>query len=254
MLRDGLKREIWILDLERGGLRPISTEGISLFPLWSRDGSYLIYYANRGGGEGISRRRADGSGEEERLLETPTRPVPLDWGPNDRGLVFVENGPTWLFSDGEASELSLEPQWLGSLRFSPDGRVVAFDGWEQDEYHVFVQPFPSSGQRIEVSIGARHPRGRFAGGRNPRWGPDGKELFYQVDGGLFVAEVETEPELRIGTPELLFEGDFALYFDVSPDGQRFLMRSAGPWVVPQELQVVINWIEELERLAPHPQR
>lgn len=253
VLRDGLKREIWTLDLARGAMRRVSTDGVSLFPAWGPDGSYLTYSSNRGGGEGISRRRVDGSGEEQRLLETATRPAPLDWEPGGHDLVFVENGPAWLWSDGEVSALEFEPQWISSLRFSPDGRLVAFDGREQGRYQVFVQPFPGSSQRIQVSSSARQDRGRFEGARNPRWGPDGTELLYQAEGGVYVAHVKSEPELQVDAPKLLFEGDYGLGFDVSPDGERFLMRSGSSSAAPRELQVVLNWFDELEGLVPHPQ-
>jgi Tol biopolymer transport system component len=251
-LLDGVERGIWVLDLERGSLHPVTTRGWNSLPNWSPDGKTLTYYALRGDGQGLSRRRADGGGEEERLLVRPTRPFPRHWSPDGRRLVFWEASRTWQYMDGEVTQLDLEPPGARSFRFSPDGQLVAFEGQEGESYQVFVQRFPGPGPRVQVSGGTDEVSGEPSESRSPNWRADGKELYYSSNGAVFAVEVETEPELRVAPPRRLFEGDYWLDFDATPDGERFLMRSLGAASAARELQVVLNWFEEIEHLVPHP--
>jgi hypothetical protein len=105
--------------------------------------------------------------------------------------------------------------------------------------------------RAESSSG----RLSIGGGISPRWGRDGRELYYDGQRGIMAVDVETEPVLRVGTPKLVFEGHFPWHgYDVTADG-RFLVRRPRETVEgPLELKVILNWFGELERLAPHPLR
>ncbi len=112
-----------------------------------------------------------------------------------------------------------------------------------------MQPYPT-GRAVKVSPN---------GGYGPLWSPDGTELFYQRDEGkeLWVVPIATDPEIRPGEARMLFEGSYqqsgngGFTYDVSNDGQRFLMVQTDPdeWIV-KELVVVLNWFEELKRLVP----
>ena len=134
-------------------------------------------------------------------------------------------------------------------RFSPDGRWLAFLSDESGRDEVYIQPFPGPGPRTVVST---------AGGREPVWSPDGTELYYREPGrpGLMAVSVQTEPELRVGAPLSLFEGRFeelsplvgAAYYDVHPDGDRFVMVRRIP--DPEGIRLVVDWMDELERLVP----
>ncbi len=116
---------------------------------------------------------------------------------------------------------------------------------------VYVRPFPdvNGGGPWQIST---------EGGSFPRWGPQGRELFYRNDDAVMVASVEGEPAFLHGRPEELFTGNyrvnFSAMFDVSPDGQQFLMVKTAEQraqVDEQTLLVVVdNWFEELNRLAP----
>ena len=95
------------------------------------------------------------------------------------------------------------------------------------------------------------------GGAEPVWAPDGRELFYRNGDKMMAVVIETAPELSVGTPRLLFEGRFLgigrlqrRNYDVSADGQRFLMIQREQDLVPTELIVILNWFEELKRLVP----
>ncbi len=132
--------------------------------------------------------------------------------------------------------------------FSPDGRWIAYTSNESGRREVYVRPYPGPGPRHQIST---------AGGGEPAWNPHGKEMFYRsYDGKMMVVGIELTPEFEPGTPKVLFEdrfdrGNVAVRdYDVTPDGQRFLMIEAGEQHVASEIIVVTNWFEELKRLVP----
>src|SRR4029079_18349060 len=108
-------------------------------------------------------------------------------------------------------------------RFSPDGHRIAYVSDASGRPEIYVQPYPLSGQKWQIST---------TGGREPVWAPNGSELFYRDGGKLMVADIKTQPGFAAGKPRLVFEGDYegALAsrpnFDISPDGRRFLMLQA----------------------------
>lgn len=130
-------------------------------------------------------------------------------------------------------------------RFSPDGKFVAFAADDGGVSHVYVQPFPGPASRTTVST---------EDSGSPRWSADGRQLYYIRGTEIMVVPVQTDPVVRIGTPQRLVEDENVRGFDPAPDGRRFLFLFPRSTDRPIELRVVLNWFEELERLAPHPQR
>ena len=131
---------------------------------------------------------------------------------------------------------------------SPDGNWLAYvSDWSgQDE--VYVRPFPGpGGRRVQVSD---------QGGREPLWGPDGREVFYRDGDRVIAVAVETEPSFEIQAREVLFEGAYwgevdRTSYDIHPDGQRFLMvEELDSRESRQQINIVLNWFEELKRLVP----
>ncbi len=255
-LVEGPSRRLWVLDLERGSKKLLVPEGESGAPVFSRDGAFVAYHSSRGGVHGgtesIHRKHADGTGDEETLFTRGSGwPSPEDWSPDGRSLLFTEYSSRgdcdiWIHSAGEPSPLLASPFNEWSATFSPDGRFIAFDSDDGGDSNVFVRPFPGPGPRTPVSID---------GGSGPRWRSDGRELLYWGASGMMAVDVETQPVLRIGRPRAIFENRGWGRFDVTPDGRRFLtLRPREGEEGPIELRVVLNWFEELERLAPHPGR
>jgi len=247
---DGARSSVWILDLERGTRRLIA-EADSFGPIWSRDGALVTYWSSRGGIDALFRKRADGTGSEERLVERRSTPYPTDWSPDGRTLLFEEAAlhggfGVWVYSGG-ASTLFLAGTFDQRYpTFSPDGGFVAYQSGQPNDENVYVQPFPGPGARTTVSS--------EGGGGVPRWGPGGRDLYYISGGKMMVVTIEREPGLHAGRPRVVFESPLAGQFDISPDAKRFLMVTPRTTAVPLEVRVILNWEEELERLAPHPRR
>ena len=136
-------------------------------------------------------------------------------------------------SDGKAQPFLRSKLWAATPRFSPDGRWLAYISDESGGYEVYVQPYPGPGVRVQISQG---------GGTEPVWNPNGRELFYRYQGfssqsKMMAVEYCTEPSFTTGNPLMLFEGVYlgltseeVPTYDVSADGQRFLMVKAPPRV------------------------
>ncbi len=136
-----------------------------------------------------------------------------------------------------------------SAAFSPDGRWITYHSDESGRYEVYVRAYPGPGGKWQIST---------HGGLFAVWSPDGREIFYRtVDKKVMVVPVQLTPEVSAGKPKMLFEDRFVRIgfswrdYDITPDGQRFVMvEDAEEEAAPTEIVVVLNWFEELKRLVP----
>ncbi len=251
---EGQNKSVWIHDLERGTKRLLAED--SAGSVWSPDGAFVTYQYS-GEHKGFYRRRADGTGEPERLFERAIDSLPESWSPDGRSLLFIEytsrgDIDVWTFSGGDPSLLLGSRLDEENPSFSPDGHFIAYESNDVGRSNVYVQPFPGPGPRTQVSPD---------GGYLPRWGPNGRDLFYLHKNALMVTTLETRPGLRVGQARIVLEQAYPAtaegpnvhpQFEVAPDGKRFLAVLPRRTAAPLELRVVLNWFEELERLAPHP--
>ena len=248
-LVEGTKAQVWVRDLERGAKRLLVAEGESFQPIWSRDGRFITYWSTRGNSS-VFRKRADGTGSAELLMRGRRSLTLEDWSPDGRSLLFSEytnRGDTdvWIYSDGKAKPLLSSPSNEASARFSRDGRFIAFDADDGGVGHVYVQPFPGPGPRTAISAEE---------GGSPVWMNGGRLLFLSA-GRMMVADVQTHPDLRVGqTRPLNQRRDVRPGIMPVPNGRRFLMLSPRTMEGPIELRIILNWFQEIERLAPHPPR
>ena len=146
--------------------------------------------------------------------------------------------------NGEATSFLATSFNERSAMFSPDGRWLAYASNESGRSEVYVQAYPGPGGKWPISI---------EGGTEPMWSRDRRELFYRQGNKMMAVAVKTVPTFTADKPRLLFEGPYATstlapYYDVSLDGQRFLMIKAAEG--PTQINVVLNWFEELKRLVP----
>ena len=130
-------------------------------------------------------------------------------------------------------------------RMSPDGHWIAYGSNESGRTEVYVQPFPGSGQRVQVSTD---------GGGLPAWSSNGRELFYCQGDQVLAVSVTTKPAFNASKPKVLFEVSRGLRryadYDVTPDGQHFVMVKSEKEANPTQINVVLNWFEELKRRVP----
>ena len=206
---------------------------------------------------------ADGTGAAERLTTSEFIQNPGSWSPDGRFLAFHQrpstgSSPTardiWIMPlEGERKPQSiLQTQFNESAPvFSPDGRWLAYISDESGRNEIYVRPFPKVEEgKWQISTD---------GGVEPRWAANGQELFYRTGSGnqMMAVDMTTEPTFGAGTPRLLFEGVYtrsaggAAFYDVTGDGQRFVMVQAGEQEAgASQINVVLNWFEELKRLVP----
>ncbi len=256
---------VWVYDLERGTLDPLTQPGWGLIdtPLWSPDGARVAYSLYRERRNAIAWTAADGTGEQELLFvdEGAMGPMnPNSFSPDGRVLLYQHQrtGVTEfdivslpVGGEGAPMDFVATPSMEGGAAFSPDGRWVAYASSEPGSIEIYVQPYPGPGGRIRVSS---------EGGRGPAWSPDGRELFYISGSRLMVGPVEAGSVFSRGNPRALVElapgvslgsSVFPRDYDIAPDGQHFVFVRIieGSWRPSQRI-LVLNWFEELKRLVP----
>jgi len=257
---------IWIYDFARGTASQVTLSGPgATFPTWTPDGDRLTYshprITSKGSGQGIYWKRYDGAGEEEALTpESALNSYPSSWSPDGKVLLFDRLSD----KDGSCCEvwsLTLDgngkpepprqflPGKAGQPSFSPDGRWVAYISRESGTSQVYVVPFPTPSGKWQVSTG---------GGAEPLWSKTGHELFYvMTDSSLIEVPYSAEKgTFQPGKPQTLFAGLLELRapfrsYDVSPDGQHFLIFKfpGGKIATASEPIVVLNWLDAARQLV-----
>ncbi len=250
----GPSSDIWIYDLVRGTQTRLTVEGSNSSPVWSPDGKRVAFTCSNGGISKLFSKAADDSGEAEELYTTDSYLVPTSYSPDGNMLAFYQSNPDgytdiWILPlDTEHKpRLFLQDQFTKwGANFSPDGKWIAYTSDESGQYEVYVRPYPGLSGKYPISI---------AGGEEPVWSPNGQELIYRNGQRWMVVPISLNPKFSAGRPRILFEGDYVNTpgpsFDISPDGQRFLMlRPSGETSPDLHLNVVLGWFEELKERVP----
>jgi hypothetical protein len=250
--------EIWSYDFARDTLTRLTFGGMqNLNAVWSPDGKRIAFQSRKDGPSNIYWQPSDGSGEPERLITSQYVNVLMSWSPDGKVLAFIEVNPAtgydlWVLSlkDRKAKPFLRTPFNESAAWFSPDCRWLAYISDESGRYEIYVQPYPGPGAKLQISTD---------GGTEPVWNPRGRELFYRNGNKMMVVDVAgTQTAFIASKPRVLFDGEYlptpatTPNYDVSPDGQRFLMIKAGGAgeVAPTQINVVYNWFEELKHRVP----
>jgi serine/threonine-protein kinase len=246
------KNDIWIYDIARSSLSRFTTEGSNAYPIWTPDGKKVTYVSSRDGRPpNVFWKPVDGNGAEERLTTSDNTQVTETWLPDGQSLLFVElRAETgWdirrlkLAAAREAVDFQATPFLDGTPQISPSGRYLAYNSTESGTQQVFVRSFTGTDVKLQVSTGG--------GNGETSWRGDERELFYRSPQAMMVASVTAEPNFTIGRPTVLFQGTFARIqgknYDVTRDGQRFLMVQVNTPVPPNHLTVVRGWMADLKR-------
>jgi serine/threonine protein kinase len=251
----GATADVYIYDITRGRGTRLTLEGNNNFPVWTPDSERITFNSDRDGGAfNIFWKTVDGSGDAELLHSSQYQIAPFSCSPNGKLLTFMEFHPTtgsdiWVLPlEGDREpELVVGTEYAewGPV-FSSDGRWIAYTSDKDGKYQVYVQPYPAMDRAWQISDDF---------GEEPVWSTNGDELFYRNGDKWMVVSISTESEFTPGPPQVLFEGPYinvpGLSYDVSPDAQRFLvLQPEYDDSDVRELHVVLNWFEELKRLAP----
>jgi Tol biopolymer transport system component len=241
------RADLWLLDIERNVSSRFTFTGTAHSdPVWSRDSRTVVYRS----GNSIFRKESSGAGEEQSVTQSAVLQSPTDWSRDGRLILFNQLAP------GNRSELWILPvspegnptgpaqaylhtqmnERDGQFSSEPNPRWVAYMSTESGKPEVYVQAFPAARGKFQVSAG---------GGRFPKWGPGGRELFYiSPNDKLMIVDLKlgadsVEPSaprelFSLPTPTINF-----IPYDVSADGQRFLVQAPPQQAAP--LTVIVDW-------------
>jgi len=241
---------IWLSEAPQSGLRQLTFGGsFQHTPIWSPDGRMVAYESDIGRASELHQIAASGVGAGERLLSLKELAWSTDWSPDGRLLAFQSLNPKtkwdlWvlpLAGDRQATPfLRSEANETGG-RFSPDGRWIAYASDETGRDEVYVVPFPGPGGKWQVSS---------EGGSQPRWRRDGKELFFLGrDRRIMAVSISKGATIEGSAPQPLFETRSrytGTAYDVSPDGQKFLINTLAEGS-STPITVVLNWKAEFRK-------
>ncbi len=262
-ITDGDKSDIWIYDLARDtALLPLTSDGKSVGPVWTRDGQRVIYASGAIVRRKLLAQRADTPDKPEHLPSVDILKNPTSCSPTGTELLVLTYDPNHPETSLDLWVVSLENTGSRTPRpfcqqrhnergavWSPDGQWVAYQSDESGRWEVYVKPYPGSGSKTTISA---------EGGCQPVWSRDGKQLFYRSSDGkkVIAAQIMANPTFSVVSVRELFEGQYVgnptmdvQTYDVAPDG-RFLMIQDPQEPTPIAIHIVQNWFEELRRLMP----
>jgi Tol biopolymer transport system component len=268
-ISDGKTADIWVYEWERDTLTRLTFggEGRNLSPVWTPDGQRITYsFLENAGAVDLYWKRADGTGDALRLTRTQHRKIPASWRPDGKVLAFdqLKTGSSWNtftmsiegneklgWKPGEPKLFLNSPFSEEASAFSPDGRWLAYESNESENFEVYVRPFPGPGGKWQISTG---------GGRFPKWSRNGQEIFYRTqDNKIMVASYAASGDsFRPDKPRLWSPGQFTerlgnFNFDLHPDGKRFAVLKSPPTGETSpvnKVSFIFNFFEELRRKVP----
>jgi serine/threonine protein kinase len=259
-ITSGREQQVYVYDLARGTNSRLTGEGRADWLTWTPDGKRILFAWQRSLVNNLFWQPYDGSASMERLTTSEYNQYPGSWSSDGHTVAIVESHP------GTGADIALLDTRSGRVapclnlnspfreahpEFSPDGRWIAYTSGLSGRTEVYVQPFPSSGGKWQISN---------EGGIEPLWSRNGKQLFYRLSGKVLTVDVQTGSGFSASKPHLLFDkpgygGGLSIRgWDLSPDGQRFLMVKldvSKPAPI-NEMILIQNWFEELRRLHSDP--
>jgi serine/threonine protein kinase len=250
---DGWNIDVWIHDMARRTTTRLTFDpSLDTTPIWSPDGKQILFVSNRKLGFRVYLKNSDGSGSEEEVADfgSNLQVNPSDWSRDGKYVLIRKKGEVWYLALPDRTPKPLfQAKWtVRNAQLSPDGRWMAYSTNETGSMEVYVSPFPSTNGKWQVST---------AGGEEPRWRQDGRELFYvSADGKMMAVPVKTTiAGFEAGSPVALFQtrrrqpisAQDVFSYDVSGDGRKFMIATKVDEPNAAPLSVLLNWASELEK-------
>jgi serine/threonine protein kinase len=258
---DARAADIWLIDMGRGAVSRFTSDPTTeWFPVWSPDGSRIVFASDRDGQMDLYQKRVAVDAKEELILKTREWKLPTDWSPDGRSIAYhtvnpETKGDVWTLTfagDREPAAVVRTPFDEFDAAFSPDGRWIGYTSDETGRMEVYIQGL----SRPDAQAGAFRWQVSTGGGSRLRWRRDGKEVFYIApDGELMSVPLTVEATVAVGAPMGLFRTSIAsptsitgtIGYAVSRDGRRFLMETPLREPAPVPIEVVFNWSTVLKR-------
>jgi eukaryotic-like serine/threonine-protein kinase len=261
---EGSNHDIYVYDFRNGVLSNLTTDGVSHWPIWTPDGKSIGYRSGPMGRFQLWQIPADRSGPPQRVAADGLSQSAESYSPDGKAIAYTVSAQgtpvkiAVLPLDAGAKPQPLDDTRYaqGSPKFSPDGRWIAYCAAESGKPQVYVKAFPGPGPKIQISND---------GGTDPVWKRTGGELFYRRDDSMMAVSVSTTPAFSAGRPQELWKGHYSpgmssscggpgltsSNYDVTPDGQHFLMIKDDDQdsVTSDRVIVVQAWDDELRRLG-----
>jgi len=236
---------IWVADLAGGGSRAV-TEGDDFAPLWSRDGTFIVYTRGTQSNQ-MFRRAVDGSPEQQ--IASGPRVIAYAVSPDNRWLAYARFDPIsasdiWIapLNGGESRPFVATNFSEGNAAFSPDGRWIAYQSNASGRFEIYARAFPDGRQSIQLTAD---------GGLTPQWSPDGKSiLFRSTNNRMMQLPLEENADtVRAGAPRELFDASrFENRWEIAPDGKHFLMMPLmNTAIASTQIQLVTNFLADLRQ-------
>jgi serine/threonine protein kinase/WD40 repeat protein len=245
--------DIFTYDIQRDAMRRLTFDpAIDAMPIWSPDGKRILFASSRNRKFDLFIKNADG-GQEEKLLDFDNSEkadkYPYDWSRDGEYILYTRGTELWVATLPElkARAFLVPPGIIRNSQFSPDGKWVAYASNESGKFEIYVTSFPGAQGKWQVSS---------AGGTQPRWRGDTKELFYVApDGKIMSASVNVGASFDAGVPAPLFQAHAREFFatseqvsyDVTKDGQRFLINTQVKNADTQPMSVIVNWDADFKK-------
>jgi Tol biopolymer transport system component len=253
--------DVYLIDTAGNGSRRFTfNAALDTSPLWSRDGKRIVFTSSRSGSAALFEKDASGAGDDRTVFASVEPMGPLGWSPDGQLLLYSTRHPKtgldlWaapMARDRKPVPVVHTPFDETAGQFSPDGRWVAYQSNESRPVQIYIQPFPGPGGPQQVTT---------AGGTQPRWSPDGKELFYVgLDGRLMAVPIAVgaDRQLEVGTAVALFRTQLATGANINSSGTgtkaQYAVASDGRFLMNLTLQVaaspitlVLNWDAALKK-------
>jgi len=245
----GSTYHIGTYDLRRDILSPLTFSADNWRAAWYPDGSQISFSSNLDGTYQIYTITADGGGTPQQLFNQEGNPYPASWSSDGKFLAYVVTGvdtraDIWVYSPDEEPRMRsfiVTPATEMSPSISPDGRWIAYVSFETGTAEVYVQPFPEGSGKWRISNG---------GGFTPTWNSQGNKIYYRRQDVIYSVSVTPRTgTIDIGREEPVMTIERLLNFDLSPDGKTFIVAQQGVGNTHSNLNIVLNWFEEVNRIA-----